>query len=288
MAHDLDFLDHLRRESARFVEALQDAPPDARVPTCPDWDADDLLWHLGGVQWFWGQVVAQRVTDGDEGRQARRAASGRPAARGCRRSTTGRAPTCAATWPKTDPTTTVWTWSAEQSAGFIRRRQAHEALVHRLDAELTAGNRTPFDPALAADGVDEALRVMYGGCPPWGTITPEPGRTMRLRATDTGDTWLVTLARFTGTDPQGHDLRRAGHLDRRQRPGRRRGLDRERLRRGPQLLALAPSDHSRPRPHRRPHGHRDLRDDDRQRHPVALLRLPGATGAPARRSSLSR
>jgi hypothetical protein len=24
-----------------------------------------------------------------------------------------------------------------------------------------------------------------------------------LRATDTGDSWLVTLARFTGTDPEG-------------------------------------------------------------------------------------
>ena len=48
---------------------------------------------------------------------------------------------------------------------------------------------------------------MYGGCPPWGTITPYPGRTLRLRSTDTGDSWLVTLARFTGTDPEGtsHD-----------------------------------------------------------------------------------
>ena len=202
MAHELDFLDHLRRESARFIEALQDAPPDARVPSCPDWDADDLIWHLAGVQWFWGQVVAQRVTDGD---QADKLDAGeRPAGReGLQAFYLGASADLWRHLAEVDPETTVWTWSADQSAGFVRRRQAHEALVHRLDAELTAGNRTPFDPALAADGVDEGLRVMYGGCPPWGTITPEAGRTMRLRATDTGATWLVTLARFTGTDPQG-------------------------------------------------------------------------------------
>jgi hypothetical protein len=57
-----------------------------------------------------------------------------------------------------------------------------------------------MDPALSADGVDEALRVMYGGVPPWGTFTPAAG-TLRLRASDTGGTWLVTTGRFTGTDP---------------------------------------------------------------------------------------
>ena len=44
------------------------------------------------------------------------------------------------------------------------RRQAHEALVHRVDAEQTAGLPVT-DPgvALAADGVDEMLGVMVSG-----------------------------------------------------------------------------------------------------------------------------
>jgi hypothetical protein len=42
---------------------------------------------------------------------------------------------------------------------------------------------------------------MYGGCPHWGTFTPAPARTVRIRATDTGHSWLVTLGRFTGSDP---------------------------------------------------------------------------------------
>ena len=58
-----------------------------------------------------------------------------------------------------------------------------------------------MDPGLSADGVDEALRVMYGGMPPWGNFTPSGAGTLRLRASDTGDSWLVTTGRFTGTDP---------------------------------------------------------------------------------------
>jgi uncharacterized protein (TIGR03083 family) len=199
---DLDYLAHLRRESARFAEALRDAPSDARVPTCPDWDADDLLWHLAGVQLFWGEVVRHGVTAKAEAHKLEPSDDDRPATRAALAEfyrTTSAA--LSQTLADTDPSTTVWTWSNEQSVGFIRRRQAHEALVHRLDAELTAGNRTAMDPALCADGVDEVLKVMYGGDPPWGTKTLDESRTIRVRTTDTGDSWLVTLATFSGTDP---------------------------------------------------------------------------------------
>jgi hypothetical protein len=57
MAAELDFLDHLELESARFAEAIGGARPEAPVPSCPGWNADDLLWHLAEVQWFWGTIV---------------------------------------------------------------------------------------------------------------------------------------------------------------------------------------------------------------------------------------
>ena len=57
----------------------------------------------------------------------------------------------------TSPETPAWTWSEDQTVGFIRRRQAHEALIHRVDAELTVGRRTPMDPGLSADGVGEVI-----------------------------------------------------------------------------------------------------------------------------------
>ena len=59
----LDYLAHLERESARFLVALQGAASEARVPTCPDWTADDLLWHLAEVQWFWGEIVRTAAED---------------------------------------------------------------------------------------------------------------------------------------------------------------------------------------------------------------------------------
>ena len=59
---------------------------------------------------------------------------------------------------------TVWTWlDTDHSVGFVRRRQAHEALIHRLDAELTAGVVTELDAGLATDGVLEAIEWMFGG-----------------------------------------------------------------------------------------------------------------------------
>jgi uncharacterized protein (TIGR03083 family) len=199
MDAELDFLDHLELESARFAEAIHAAPPTAQVPSCPDWDADDLLWHLAEVQWFWGTIVRERITDppGEDLTPVRPA--GRDAlAAFYDRVSRDLADVLAAT----PPDTPAWTWWPEnQTVGFIRRRQAHEALIHRVDAELTAGQRTPMDPALSADGVDEALRVMYGGAPPWAAFTPTGTGALRLRASDTGDTWLITVGRFTGTSP---------------------------------------------------------------------------------------
>jgi hypothetical protein len=95
----------------------------------------------------------------------------------------------------------VWTWSGDRTVGFVRRRQAHEALIHRIDAEITVGSRTPMDPQLSADGVGEALRVIYGSAPNWATFSSSGAGVVRLRAADTASTWLVSLGRLTGRDP---------------------------------------------------------------------------------------
>ncbi len=199
MGTDLDYLAHLARESARFADVLRHVPPGAQVPSCPDWNADDLLWHLGEVQWFWGTIVRERMT----GSQAQEVAPERPADRAGLAAFYARVSRdLGEILAATAPGTPAWTWSQDKTVGFIRRRQAHEALIHRIDAELAAGERSPADPRLSADGVDEVLRVMYGYLPEWATFTPDLAKTLRLRATDTGDSWFVTLGRFTGTDPE--------------------------------------------------------------------------------------
>ncbi|MGH3425553.1 MAG: maleylpyruvate isomerase family mycothiol-dependent enzyme [Nocardioidaceae bacterium] len=206
MSRPLDYLDHLARESTRFGEALRATAPDAPVPPCPDWTADDLLWHLAEVQWFWGTIVRDGVTVASAVEALDRPE--RPVERAGLLAFYERVSRdLGEVLAERAPETAVWTWSDDQTVGFIRRRQAHEALIHRVDAEVTAGSRTSMDAGLSADGVDEALRVMYGGVPEWGTFTPASERTLRLQATDTGDSWLVTLGRFTGTDPEDNRFR---------------------------------------------------------------------------------
>jgi uncharacterized protein (TIGR03083 family) len=191
------YLEHLRRESARFREVLAAADPAARVPSCPDWSADDLLWHLGmDVQHFWAWIVTHRPA-GPEGYPE----PGRPEGHDSLleffdAATAGLQQVLA----DVDPQEEAWTWGLDHSVGFILRRQAHEAAIHRVDAELATGQRTPIDPALAADGLHEAVTVIFGGHPPWGTFTRD-GRQVALRCVD-GPTLTLDLGRFAGHDPR--------------------------------------------------------------------------------------
>lgn len=193
-----EYLRHLRSESARFREVLSTCAPDAQVPGCPAWDAADLLWHLTEVQHFWGSIVLDRPVGPDALTEPVRPAdqAGLLAAFDAAHARLADALAAAS------PEDKAWTWSQEQTVGFILRRQAHEALIHRVDAEQAAGAVTPMDPALAADGVAEVLDVMYGGCPPWGEFFGLPHH-VRVDLTDTGDTIWVQLGRFHGTDPEG-------------------------------------------------------------------------------------
>lgn len=200
-APELDYLAHLARESARFGAVLQDAPAGERVPTCPDWDADDLLWHLAKVQWFWASVVRLRLLEELDVEQLE--AQRPPDRAGVRAFFEQASSDLLVALTEASPDDAAWSWTSDRTVGFIRRRQAHEALIHRLDAELTVGRRTPMDPLLCADGVDEALRVLYGGQPSWGRFTSVDAQTVAVVATDTEASWLVTLGRFTGVGPDG-------------------------------------------------------------------------------------
>jgi uncharacterized protein (TIGR03083 family) len=198
-SNGLDYLAHIASESARFGSVMAATAPDAQVPTCPDWAADDLLWHLGEVQWFWGTIVRERVDVGG----AEELKPNRPSDRaGLVEFYANASRDLSAILAATPPQTEVWSWADDKSVGFVRRRQAHEALIHRIDAELTAGDRSEMDPRLSADGIDEALRLMYNGTiPAWGNFAADEGRTLRISASDTGDSWFIALGRFTGTDP---------------------------------------------------------------------------------------
>jgi uncharacterized protein (TIGR03083 family) len=166
------------------------------VPSCPDWDAPDLLWHLATVQRWWAEVVGARPAQPDEVDPPR----------------PGTYDELLATYDEwsrqladvlegADPAEEAWNWSDDHTVGFILRRQAHEALVHRVDAELAAGVSSEVDARLASDGVHECLDVMYGAMPAWGTWEPGEGL-VRVDVTDTGEEFWLRFGVFSGTSPE--------------------------------------------------------------------------------------
>lgn len=201
------YLDHIRRESVRFREVLTDTDPATPVSTCPGWTAADLLFHLGRVQHFWAEVVARRPVDPSEDYVEPEQPAAYDRLLAFFDESSDRLASALAT---ADPADECWSWAAEHTVGFALRRQAHEALIHRLDAELVAGTPTALDPALAADGVDECLDVMYGAMPPWGSFAPLPHH-VEFATTDTGTSVWVQLGAFSGTSPDG--VERAGEPD---------------------------------------------------------------------------
>ena len=197
-SHRPDHLAHLRSESARFHAAVASLDPSTLVPTCPDWTVADLAWHITEGQHFWATLIDERRTDlaGYE-RPDRPGDHDTLLALGP--ATTARLVDLLAT---TDDDVSVWTWhDTNHTVGFVRRRQAHEALIHRLDAETAAGTRTPIDPELATDGVLEGLEWIFGGLPIWASIET-PGPTGLLSTTDTGATWHVEVPRWGGVNPE--------------------------------------------------------------------------------------
>jgi uncharacterized protein (TIGR03083 family) len=189
----------LAEESRTFSRLMSETPPHVPVPTCPGWSAADLLWHLTEVQMFWGLIVERQLQDSADAEPLK---GDRPDdyhdllamfERESKRLSTALADTA--------DDVEVWTWSDDHSVGFVRRRQAHEALIHRVDAEAAAGRVPgPIDMELAADGVDEVLRVMAGGVPEWATFEPE-GVEVRIVATDAGRTWGAAFGQMQGTSP---------------------------------------------------------------------------------------
>jgi uncharacterized protein (TIGR03083 family) len=193
-----DYLEHLERESLRFRDVLAAADPGLPVPSCPAWMAGDLLWHLAGVQHFWSWVVTTRPEDAEAYDEPKRPDTPQDVLAFFDTASAALRGALSSAEPK-DP---CWTWSDDKTVGFVMRRQALEATIHRIDAEQAAGVEvTEVDARLATDGVDEVLDVMYGGCPPWGDFSPLP-HYLRVDMRDTDTSVWVQLGRFSGTDPK--------------------------------------------------------------------------------------
>lgn len=171
----------LRVEAEALAVAADLSPPDRAVPACPGMTVGDLLEHIGSIHRLVPQWIARGVrpaewtcTPDDDLIGWYRAGAASlvdvldPA----------RADSPAPTWCPWDGT-----------LGFWVRRMAHETAVHRVDAQAAHGAVDPLDPDLAADGVDEVLRLWLGCHQPPGVHTS--GRAVALRVP--GREWTVAL-----------------------------------------------------------------------------------------------
>jgi uncharacterized protein (TIGR03083 family) len=199
----MDYVQHLARECGRFGDVLRDADPAAQVPTCPEWTADDLLWHVAGSAFaFWTAVVRLRDIKAVEALPDPDRPNGHAA--------------LLEFWARSrddmigvlrdvEDSEPIWTWSTDHTAGGIKRRMAHEMLIHRVDAELTVGDRSDISTAFASDGVDEILRHFFGNVPEWASWDggAPTGPIGTVVAVDTGTEWTFQLGSLSGTDPDG-------------------------------------------------------------------------------------
>ena len=188
-----EHIDAVERETGAFAKALMHGDGGALVPTCPDWTLRDLAIHVGQVLGFWTHVVCE--------------GTGRPKPQFDEKPGPAAglwfvqiAGLLAGELKAATPDTEVWTWNpADQSAGFVARRMAHETAVHRFDAQSAVGDPQPIEPpALAADGIEEIFAMVAAAPDRAGR---GEGETLHLHTAE-GDEWLIAM------NPDGLDVRR--------------------------------------------------------------------------------
>ncbi len=178
-----EFIVALERDASAFVDACEVAGMSTQVPSCPGWTVADLLWHLTEVQDFWRTIVAEERSTWKGYEQPPR-----PVDEGLadlyRRGRTGLIQVLS----DADPSTAVWTWSDDKTAGFVIRRMAHETSVHLWDATTAADVMNPIEPTLASDGIDEFLSHFISDVAEGAEAV---GGSVHLHCADVAGEWTV-------------------------------------------------------------------------------------------------
>ncbi|HEY1291814.1 MAG TPA: maleylpyruvate isomerase family mycothiol-dependent enzyme [Chloroflexota bacterium] len=183
------FLECLAADFAR-LRAVVPTHLTAAVPSCPGWTVADLTRHVGQV--YLHKTLAIREGAEPEPWPPKELADEEPLAL-LERTYAGLVNEFAAHAPE-EP---AGSWYApDQTVGFWIRRMAQETVIHRIDAELGAGQPVAAVPTdLAVDGIDELLKVFLAyGVGTWGSyftdlLGSSPERTYSLRADGAG--WRV-------------------------------------------------------------------------------------------------
>lgn len=177
------------RESGTTLADAAEGRLHAHVPTCPEWNVADLVWHTGEVHHFWRAIASGEVRDPEDGYVPPERPEDEELLGWFR---DGLAQTIAVL-SELDPDEARWTWAPQKDGAFILRRMTQETAVHAWDCLNAVGRPEPVPADVAADGVDEFLAFFLGLAElldlPKQPVGPV-GRVL-LRATDTGHVWSV-------------------------------------------------------------------------------------------------
>lgn len=149
-------LDLIRTSSDTMIE-IGESSPSVPVPRYQGWSITDLLAHTGKVHRRTTAIVSQSLAE-------------RPPA--AEEPDSGVVDWFAAgvsemidVLRSADPSTPCWGFGESPTVQFWIRRMSLETAVHRWDAESAVGVAEPFDPAIAADGIDEVRTMWLGAVP---------------------------------------------------------------------------------------------------------------------------
>jgi uncharacterized protein (TIGR03083 family) len=181
-------------------DAASAAGLDADVPSCPDWKVRDLLIHTGAVHHWAATIVRTPVTEEWNPDDPTEAVDALPADE--KLVDWYRDSNQALVQTLLDAPTDLDCWTFQLSLPgrvFWARRQAHEATIHRVDAELAAGISSDVNADLAHDGIDELLT---GFLPRGRRTRDQPPSTFAVDTTDTDGHWLVRFGEGPATATQ--------------------------------------------------------------------------------------
>jgi uncharacterized protein (TIGR03083 family) len=178
----------LEREGHALAGAAERAGLDAAVPTCPEWTVRDVLGHIGGVH-RWATAHVAQTPDADADANAPLA---EPPGEGLLDWYAAGHATLVKALRRAPDDLQCWTFMpAPTPLAFWARRQAHETAIHRADADAAVGQPSTYDPAFAADGIDELLMSFFAR--PRGRLVADPPVRLQVSPVDRDERWHVTV-----------------------------------------------------------------------------------------------
>ena len=187
-----EYIDALRQQGESLADAAERAGLDAIVPPCSPWLVKDLLRHTGYVHRWAARHISEcpdQIIDGPSEEEILRGGTDDAGLLAWFRA--GHA-ALVHTLVTADPVVQCPVFMAAPSPlAFWARRQAHETAIHRADAESASGATPEYEPAFAADGIDEL--IMGFGRRRKYQPTADGAVRLRVLSADTGDAWLVEV-----------------------------------------------------------------------------------------------